>query len=104
MLVGGSALEFHAPGAYVTGDIDMPVARDGLAPPRGAVDQVFAALGFRKGSARHWERGDVLVEVPNHDLDDPSEEYQVGPYRLRVVAKEAVLVGRIVEYDQTGHT
>ncbi len=40
----------------------------------------------------------------HHDLDDPSEEYAVGPYRLRVVAKEAVLVGRVVEYDQTGHT
>lgn len=104
MLVGGSALEFYAPGAYVTGDIDMPVAKGGVAPSRAELDAVFSELGFRKGTARHWERDDVLVEVPNADLDEPSEEYQVGPYQLRVVAKEAVLVGRMVEYDQTGHT
>lgn len=37
-------------------------------------------------------------------MSEPSEEYQVGPYQLRVVVRETVLVGRMVEYDQTGHT
>jgi hypothetical protein len=75
----------------------------GKSSTRLVLDPVFAALGFKKLPARHWAREDVFVEVPGSLLEDPVEETQVGPYRLRVVVKEAVIVGRIVEYDQTGN-
>jgi hypothetical protein len=102
-LVGGGAIEFHAPGAYETDDIDLVVEGLGKPSTRLVLDPVFAALGFKKLPARHWAREDVFVEVPGSVLEDPVEETQVGPYRLRVVVKEAVIVGRIVEYDQTGN-
>ena len=102
-LVGGGAIEFYAPSAYATDDIDLVV--EGLGQPldRGVLNKVFTALGFKKLPARHWARDDLFVEVPGTLLEDPIEEAQVGPYRLRVVAKEAVIVGRIVEFDQTGN-
>lgn len=102
-LVGGGAIEFYAPGAYETDDIDLVVEGLGKASARRVLDPVFAALGFEKLPGRHWARDEVFVEVPGSLLEDPVEETQVGPYRLRVVVKEAVIVGRIVEYDQTGN-
>ncbi|HET7461064.1 MAG TPA: hypothetical protein VFJ82_07440 [Longimicrobium sp.] len=47
-LVGGAAIEFHAPGAYTTTDIDLVVERR----TREAIHEVFTALGFTK-QARH---------------------------------------------------
>lgn len=102
-LVGGGAIEFYAPGAYETEDIDLVVEPLVKSSPRLVLDPVFGALGFKKLPARHWAREDIFVEVPGSLLEDPVEETQVGPYRLRVVVKEAVIVGRIVEYDQTGN-
>ncbi len=103
VLVGGGVIEVHAPGAYTTFDIDLVISRRGVAPSRGELDGVFRALGFEKQAARHWSRGQVLIEVPGWEMDDPTEELRIGPHVLEMVCKEAVLVGRLVEYEQTGH-
>lgn len=102
-LVGGGAIEFHAPGVYFTDDLDLVVEPRTVTPHRTLLTAVFTTLGFIE-SGRHWVRGGLFVEVPGSYLEDPFEEYPVGPYTLRVVKKEAVLVGRLVELDQTGHT
>jgi hypothetical protein len=92
-LVGGGAIEFYAPTAYSTGDIDFVVERR----TREAIDEVFAALGLaRRG--RHWVRGDLFVEVPNNHLSEPADEFPIGPFTLRVIRKEFVLADRVVGY------
>lgn len=102
-LVGGGALEFYAPGGYVTYDIDLVVQSQRGLLDRETLDSVFGRLGFdRRG--RHWVREDVFIEVPGTYMEDPVEQHQVGPYSIRVVKPEVVLVGRLVEFDQTGHT
>jgi hypothetical protein len=53
-LVGGGAIEFYAPGAYETEDIDLVVEGLGKSSARLVLDPVFAALGFKKLPARHW--------------------------------------------------
>lgn len=103
-VVGGGAVEFHAPGAYTTFDTDLVVEPATTRPDRSALDGVFGALGFIKGPARHWVRDDFLIEVPSSHLEGPAEEHQVGPHTFRVVKKEVVLVERLVEFYQTGHT
>lgn len=102
-LVGGGAIEFYAPGAYSTEDADLVVEASVGLLDRNRLHNVFADLGFTR-SARHYVRDGFFVEVPGTYLEDPFREYRIGPYTLRVVEKEAVLVGRLVEFDQTGHT
>lgn len=102
-LVGGGAIEFYAPGAYATDDADLVVEPVSGLPDRRRLHDAFVALGFER-SARHWVRDGFFVEVPGSYLEDPFGEYRIGPYTLRVVKKEVVLVGRLVEFDQTGHT
>lgn len=102
-LVGGSAIEFHLPDAYASDDTDLVVEPDPTQPTREAMDAVFRALGFERGPARHWIRDRLYVEVPGIHLEAPAEAFAVGPYQLRVVVREALLVERIVEWDQTGH-
>jgi hypothetical protein len=92
-LVGGSAIEFHAPGSYTTTDLDFVVegrSREELA-------QVLASLGMLR-SGRHWVLKDLFVEVPGNFLDEPADEFAVGPFTLRVIRKETVLADRIVGY------
>lgn len=102
-LVGGGAVEFYAPEVYVTYDIDLVVESVSGVLDRGRLDAAFGDLGFTR-QGRHWVRDDVFVEVPGSYLEDPFEQHRVGPYTLRVVRPEVVLVGRLVEFDQTGHT
>jgi hypothetical protein len=102
-LVGGGAIEFHAPGAFATDDADLVVEPASGLLDRKKLHEVFASLGFER-SARHWMRDGFFVEVPGTRLEDPFSEFPVGPYTLRVVEVEVVLVGRLVEFDQTGHT
>lgn len=102
-LVGGGAIEFYAPEGYVTHDIDLVVETLRGLMDRAMLDAAFSDLGFTK-QGRHWVREDVYVEVPGSYLEDPFEQHQVGPYTIRVVRPEVVLVGRLVEFDQTGHT
>jgi hypothetical protein len=92
-LVGGGAVEFHAPGAYTTSDIDLVVE----GRPREAVDEVLTALGMDR-QGRHWVRGDLFVEVPGNRLTEPADEFQIGPLTLRVIRKEYVLGDRIVGF------
>ena len=51
------------------------------------------------GSRDGW-----FVEVPDWDITDPTTTVQVAGHDLQMVLPEVVLVGRLVEFDQTGHT
>lgn len=93
MLVGGGAIEFYAPESHTTGDLDFVV--EGRS--RDVLGQMFEALGFGK-SGRHWIIGDWYVEVPGNRLDDPFEEFEVGPYKLRVIGREYILAERVVGF------
>lgn len=90
-LVGGAAIEFYAPGAYTTSDIDLVVERK----TREAIHEVFTALGLSR-QGRHWVRGDLYVEVPGNYLGEAADEVPIGRFTLRVVRKESVLADRIV--------
>lgn len=96
-VVGGSAIELHAPGIYVSGDIDLVVER--LREQAAEIDAVFDSLGFEK-EGRHWRIGNLFVEVPSHVLSDPSEFMRVGSALFEIVTKEVVLADRIVGYRQ----
>jgi hypothetical protein len=93
MLVGGGAIEFYAPQSYTTADIDLVVdraTREKLAP-------VFESLGLSRKD-RHWLIGDIYVEVPGFRIDEPYEQFTVGPFQLRVIRKEIVLAERIIGF------
>jgi hypothetical protein len=92
-LVGGGAVEFYAPGAYVTEDIDFVVE----GRTRDAIDGVLRGLGFER-RGRHWARKDLFVEVPASHLEDAADEYDIGPFRLRVIRKEHILGERMVGF------
>lgn len=92
-LVGGGAVEFHAPGAYTTTDIDFVVE----GRTRDAIDQVLTSLGMRR-QGRHWVRDDLFIEVPGSYLSEPADEFHFGPLTLRVIRKEYVLADRVVGF------
>jgi hypothetical protein len=92
-LVGGAAIEFHAPSAYATTDLDFVVEGRN----RAAVNDVLTALGMRQ-QGRHWVRGDLFVEVPSSYLSEESDTFQIGPFALRVIRKEYVLGDRIIGF------
>jgi hypothetical protein len=92
-VVGGSAIEFYAPESYSTGDVDLVVDR----ATREKLAEVFGALGMTPRD-RHWFIEDLFFEVPSFRMEDPARSYQVGPFTLRVVAREIVLAERIVGY------
>lgn len=101
-LVGGGAIEFHAPGAHKSYDSDFVVEGREV---RSQVATVLSKLGFGKSSARHWVWNDrFFVEVPASYLEGEAEEHAVGSHTLRVVKKECVLAERVAEYYNTGHT
>lgn len=102
-LVGGSAIEVHAPGVYKSGDVDLVIDSDFGADLNGRIKQVFEELGF-KSHDRHWTIGDLFVEVPSHDLSDPAEVLRYGDAVFEVVTKEVVLADRIVGFKQWGYT
>jgi hypothetical protein len=97
VLVGGSAIEIHAPGIYVTGDVDVVLDGAGRTGVRDTADHALAALGFTR-AGRHWPRGDLFVEIPSVTLDDPTELVRVGALRFRVVRKEVLLRDRVVGF------
>ncbi|HKP76868.1 MAG TPA: hypothetical protein VJT67_15165 [Longimicrobiaceae bacterium] len=96
-IVGGSAIELHAPDAYMTRDLDLVVAERFGIDWKAAVEQAFRGLGFARKD-RHWTRDDLYVEIPSRVLSDPVIVMHVEPFPLRVVAKEVVLADRIVGY------
>jgi hypothetical protein len=80
------------------------VSRRSLKPPRPLVDAVFHDIGFSPNGARHWVRDGWFVEVPDWDITDPTTTVVVNGHELQMVLPEVVLIGRLVEFDQTGHT
>lgn len=92
-LVGGGAIEFHAPGVYTTSDIDFVVE----GRTRTELDAVLMAFGFER-RGRHWVLDDTFVEVPGNWMSDPVEVVVVGSLSLRVVRKEIVLADRIIGF------
>jgi hypothetical protein len=102
-VVGGSAIELHAPDAYATSDLDLVVTQ------RFGVDwtevqrRVFHSLGFER-NARHWTREDLYVEIPGRTMSDPVVVMGIEPFPLRVVTKEVVLADRIVGFKHWGVT
>jgi hypothetical protein len=92
-LVGGAAIEFHAPSTYVTTDIDFVVE----GRTRADIHEVLTLLGFSR-QGRHWVWADLFVEVPGNYLSEPTEEFEFGSMTLRVIQKEYVLADRIVGF------
>jgi hypothetical protein len=100
-LVGGSAIEIHAPGIYMSGDLDLVIegARDVMA----IRDEVFNALGLTR-VGRHWRRGDLFVETVPGPVAGPVEEVEVAGATFRVVRKEVPLRDRLVGFKHWRHT
>jgi len=98
-IVGGSAIELHAPGVYVSADIDLVV--EGRSNRREGIDEVFRSLGFER-RGRHWTLKDLFVEVPSTTLTDPAVTMRVGDDVFSVIAKEVVLADRIVGFRHWG--
>lgn len=102
-LVGGGAIEFHAPGAYTTSDVDLVVDQRFDPNFRDDLALVFDDLGYAR-QGRHWLRDDMFVEVPGVRMSDPVEEHAIGEHLLRVVRAEVVLADRIVGFRHWGYT
>jgi hypothetical protein len=103
-LVGGGAVEFYDPGGYTTSDIDLVVERRGdPSLVRDEIDDTLRPLGFER-RGRHWVRGDLFVEVPSTHLSDPTDVFDIGPFRLRVLRKEMVLGYRVVGFKHWRYT
>ena len=68
------------------------------------MNEVFESIGFHSGGSRHWIRGGWFVEVPDFDITDPTISVDVAGYAMTMVIPESVLIARLVEFDQTGHT
>ena len=98
-VVGGSAIEIHAPGLYLSGDIDLVVER--RRHDAAQIGAVFEGLGFER-RGRHWSIDDLFVEVPSTTLSDPSEFLRVGSAVFEIIKKEVVLADRIIGYRQWG--
>jgi hypothetical protein len=100
--VGGAAIEIHAPGIYLSGDLDYVIDRvqDGTRQ----VSDIFEALGFRKQGGRHWVFGDLFIEQVSGPVAGPTEEVRVGESVFRIVTKEAVLRDRVVGFKQWEYT
>jgi hypothetical protein len=100
-LVGGSAIEIHAPGIYMSGDLDLVIegARDMVA----VRDELFLALGLSR-VGRHWRRGDLFVETVPGPVAGPVEEVEVAGATFRVVRKEVPLRDRLVGFKHWRHT
>lgn len=98
-LVGGGAIEFHAPDVYTTTDLDLIV--EGRS--RDQLDAALTEFGFaRRG--RHWTMGDLFVEVPGNWMSDPVDVVSVGSLSLRVIKREIVLADRIIGFRHWGVT
>lgn len=101
-LVGGSAIEVHAPGIYRSGDLDVVIEKARGRQKR--LDEIFDALGFDR-AGRHWRHGDQLfVEIVSGPVAGPAEEVRVGDAEFRVVKKEVVLRDRVVGFKHWKHT
>jgi hypothetical protein len=102
-LVGGSAIEIHAPGIYRSDDVDVVIEGPAASGLRGRVDQVLGNLGLSP-AGRHWRLGDLFVEVPGHAMTDPTDMVRVGSRVFRIVRKDVLLADRIVGFKHWRYT
>jgi len=100
-LVGGSAIEIHAPGIYMSGDLDLVI--EGARNTMAIRDEVFQALGLSR-VGRHWRRGDLFVETVPGPVAGPTEDVEVAGATFRVVRKEVPLRDRVVGFKHWRHT
>lgn len=101
-LVGGSAIEIHAPGIYLSGDLDYviePVQRDAR-----QVAEIFNDLGFTRQGGRHWVLGDLFIEQVAGPVAGPTETVRVGESVFRIVKKEVPLRDRVVGFKHWEYT
>jgi len=77
---------------------------DGCGRPATSSMRSLVSSASAPNGARHWVRDGWFVEVPDWEITDPTVTVQVGGHQLEMVLPEVVLVGRLVEFDQTGHT
>jgi len=95
-LVGGGAIEIHAPGTYLSHDVDVVLEGTGDVGPKA--ERIFRALGFTKVH-RHWVYGEKLfVETVPRPVAGPTEVVEIGDARFRVVKKEVPLRDRVVGF------
>jgi hypothetical protein len=100
-LVGGSAIEIHAPGIYMSGDLDLVI--EGASDVVAIRDEVFQALGLTR-VGRHWRQGELFVETVPGPVAGPAEEVEVAGATFRVVRKEVPLRDRLVGFKHWRHT
>jgi hypothetical protein len=100
-MVGGSAIEMHAPGIYMSGDIDVVVEKTRAATAER--DEVFRALGLDR-VGRHWRHGNLFIETVPGPVSGPVEEVEVGGTSFRIVRKEVPLRDRVVGFKHWRHT
>ncbi|CAN5642412.1 hypothetical protein BH23GEM6_BH23GEM6_19230 [soil metagenome] len=101
-LVGGSAIEIHAPGIYVSGDMDLVIER--MASASKPVDEIFENLGFQKEGGRHWVLEDLFIETVGGPVAGPTENVRVGESVFRIVTKEVALRDRVVGFKHWRQT
>lgn len=95
-LVGGAAIEIHAPGIYRSGDLDVVIEHGRERTERR--DRIFRDLGFAR-VGRHWRYGDQLfVELVPGPVAGPAEDVRVEDAEFRVVKKEVVLRDRLIGF------
>lgn len=99
--MGGSGIEIHAPGVYVSGDMDMVIERSGNEPDR--LSEIFEGLGFRR-MCRHWRLDDLFVELVPGPVAGPVQEVRVGRSEFRIVEKEVPLRDRVVGFKHWEYT
>jgi hypothetical protein len=93
-LVGGAAIEFYAPGGYSTTDLDFVIEGG----PWERVGTVMESIGLKKYQ-KFWVLDDLFVEVPGSSLEwRVTELVPVGPFQLRILKKEHLVVDRIVGF------
>jgi hypothetical protein len=91
-LVGGQAVETYTAGQFTTGDIDITTT------DRKATEEVLARIGFtREGMVWISEAIGVAVHIVD-SLPRRSEKarlIEVGPYTVRVVGVEDLIIDRL---------
>lgn len=91
-LVGGQAVETYTAGQFTTGDIDVTTT------DRGATERLLSRLGFkREGMVWLNEKLAVAVHIVGSypTRTERIRTVEVGPYRVRVVAVEELIIDRL---------
>jgi hypothetical protein len=101
VVVGGLAIAYWVPGAYLTSDIDV------VMPYVQSASERLAELGFTR-EGRFWvlPGREVFFEAPGSQLEPSPEGYEVvvleSGRSVRVQAPEEVLLLRLAEFVSEG--